>query len=116
MTPEEVRQSVVAWFADVRSAGLKLPSGWFGRPYDSLHQLTGAYVHAGRLVLVLDDQLLLILAHVSAAVVSGPVLRLAGFAHAVWDRDEYGSGRPHVETFDSGQVEFIASSAARLDE
>jgi hypothetical protein len=61
----------------------------------------------------LDNQMLLVLAHPSEAVVEGSVLRLSGFMHGTWDWDEYGSRRSHLETFNDGQVEFFASPTAR---
>lgn len=34
--------TITQFFADYQVAGLELPSGWFGRPFDDLHRLTKA--------------------------------------------------------------------------
>lgn len=47
MTVERTLQTVLTFFADFNVAGLKLPDGWFGRPYDNLHQLTTAVLAIG---------------------------------------------------------------------
>ncbi len=73
-----------------------LPSGWFGRPFDNLHRLTAARVEADRLVVVLDERIVLSLAHPSNAVADSTTLRLSGFTHAILDWDEYGHAGSHV--------------------
>ena len=108
MTADEILRAVTAWFGQVGGASLQLPSGWFGRPYDNLHRLTSATVAADRLLLVLDNQLLLSLAHPRTVVYDEKTLRLSDFDHVTWDWDEYGSGTSHLETFGGGEVSFVA--------
>jgi hypothetical protein len=108
VTPDEIQAAVIDWFARVRTAGLKLPSGWFGRPFDNLHRLTGAHVLADRLVLALDDRLVLVLARPSQVTERDGNLVISGFVHAVFDWDAYGSDEPHLNTFADGEVEFVA--------
>jgi hypothetical protein len=108
LTPEDVLEVVRDWFAEVGGASMRLPTGWFGRPYDNLHRLTGSHVLAQRLILVLDDQLILLLAHPNTASTESKSLRISGFAHGSLDWDEYGNRRAHVESFEGGEVEFVA--------
>ena len=59
-TASALRQ-VTAWFDTVGTAGLQLPNGWFGRPYDNRHELTWSQARPHKLLLELDAQLLLVL-------------------------------------------------------
>jgi hypothetical protein len=108
VSTDEVRIAVIEWFGHVGAASLKLPSGWFARPHDNLHRLTSAHVVAGRLVVALDGQGVLTLAHPTSASVAGTALVISGFHHGTWDWDEYGSNKPHLDTFQGGAVEFVA--------
>lgn len=108
MTVDAILHVVVAWFERVGAASLRLPSGWFGRPYDNLHRLTDGQVMADRLVIVLDGQMILTLTRPTAVVETNKSLIILGFDHGTWDWDEYGSGRSHVETFGDGEIEFVA--------
>jgi hypothetical protein len=107
MSAQSILEVVEQWFREVGSASLKLPSGWFGRPYDNLHRLTAAHALADRLILVLDNQMVLTLAHPTNVAVDGGRLSVSGFTHASWDWDEYGFPRPHLETFQGGEIEFL---------
>ena len=93
------------------AAGLKLPNGWFGCPYDNLHELTRSEIAHGDLILELDGQLALTFSGPTVASISDGILRLAGFTVLVWDWREYGSTMTHHEQFHGGVVEFIAQSA-----
>jgi hypothetical protein len=104
---EQVQAAVVDWFERMQAGGLKLPSGWFGRPHDNLHRLSESHVIAGRLVLVLDGQMVLTLAGPRQASEQDGNLVISGFEHCVWDWTEYGSNRTHLETFADGEVEFV---------
>ncbi len=106
MNVEAVLRLVSAWFAQAGGASLKLPTGWFGRPYDNHHRLTGASLLAGRLLLELDGSMLLTLAHPSNATVDDGCLTITGFSHGTLDWDDYGGTASHVETFEAGVVEF----------
>lgn len=110
MHQEETLQIVTEFFrVHPYGASLKLPNGWFGRPYDNLHQLTSAKGTDGSVVIILDGQQSLSLeGQLYGEVVSNDILRLAGFSRAVWDWIEYGpSGKAHHEQFEGGVVEFL---------
>ena len=108
MTLQTTLTRVLEFFASVGYAGLILPNGWFGRPYDNLHQLTRAEVIDGDLVVELDEQLVLTFRGPAQASTSANRLRLAGFSALLWDWQEYGSLAPHHEEFVDGEVEFVA--------
>jgi len=108
MSVEHVLEAVESFFAQWGGAGLKLPSGWFGRPHDNFHELTSASVTGDTLTLVLDEHMTLALDEPKRATVEGAVLRVEGFTQAAWDWREYGSDAEHHERFDGGAVEFVA--------
>lgn len=100
--------AVVTWFSGVRGASLKLPNGWFGRPYDNLHQLTGARVSGDALVLVLDERQELSISSPESLRLEPKSLSFVGAKRIVWRWDEYGSNESHVESFVGGELEFHA--------
>jgi len=109
MTPSEIAQVVETFFADHSAAGLVLPNGWFGRPYDNLHQLT-ACTAAGHAVRVeLDGQLSLSFEGAeTVAVRDRDGLVVYGFTRLLWDWRSYGSFEGHHEVFSDGEVAFVA--------
>jgi hypothetical protein len=98
--------AVVAFFADYKVASLRLPSGWFGRPNDNLHQLTDATMNRDDLVIRLDAKQVLTL-DAESAHSDRRVLRVnIGGGH--WRWTEYGGGTEHEELLGPGVVEFHA--------
>lgn len=49
-----VARDLKRWFAQSGGASLERPNGWFGRPFENLHQLTHVRVTPGELQLELD--------------------------------------------------------------
>jgi hypothetical protein len=108
MRADQMTSPIASWFAHVGGAGLKLPSGWFGRPHDNFLHLSWVSAAANRLMLVLDDQLVLVVAHPTTLLARNNSLQIGGYRHAVWDWDEYGNGRSHIDCFDDqGTIEFV---------
>ena len=108
MRAQEVLDVVLDWYAVAEVASLQLPSGWFGRPFDSRHRLTASFVAADRLVLVLDDRVLLCLAHPTTVQAVPESLRISGFPYGTLDHDDYGSGGgSHVQAFREGEVVLV---------
>lgn len=108
ITNNDIVAEVRDFFARVGYAGLILPNGWFGRPYDNLLQLTRSEASEGALVLELDGQLVLTFAGEPRLASSDRGLRLTGFASVAWDWTEFGSTASHHEEFASGEVELVA--------
>jgi len=101
------REVVRVWFQEAGLASLDLPSGWVGRPYDSLHQLTWSEVRGTKVFLELDNLVHLIVTAPTEATVEGSDLLLTGFTQLVFDRQDYGS-KPdsHAEIFTAGVLRF----------
>jgi hypothetical protein len=94
------------WMERVGRAGLVLPNGWFGRPFDNMHRLTWVEQRQDRLFLELDDQLLLVLTRPQRCNAGATELTIEA-AQIVFDWREYGSRSPHVETFAGGTVKLV---------
>ena len=108
MTNQDTLVAVRQFFTTVGYSGLILPSGWFGRPYDNLLQLTRSEAREQSLILELDGQLVLTFAGEPRATSTERGLLLSGFNALAWDWTEFGSAVPHHEKFLSGEVELVA--------
>lgn len=109
MPTSEIARVITEFFVDQLAAGLILPNGWFGRPYDNLHQLTGCTVAGDTMRIELDGQLILTFAGpglVAVRVRDGLAIR--GFATFAWDWRAYLSSEEHHEAFSDGEVTFVA--------
>lgn len=98
--------SITEWMGHVGVAGLVLPDGWFGRPYDNFHQLTWSKPRGNRVILEFDSNLLLVLTDVSNIEPGNERLTVSA-AQVVLDWQEYGSLVPHVETFTSSDIALV---------
>lgn len=103
---------VEEWFLSAKTASMELPDGWFGRPYDNMHQLTWAAARPDKLILELDGQLYLVLSRCVIASHTADVLELH-CDQAVFDWKTYGrDGEWRVTTYtQGGTVRFHASGA-----
>ena len=106
ITNNEISETIVSWFKTVAAVGLILPDGWFGRPYDNYHRLTYLEVRPHKLLVELDNQLLLIFTDLASAELKGQDLALSGFVQCAFDWQEYGTLAPHLQGYSSGQVTF----------
>jgi hypothetical protein len=108
LTPDQIAELLRYWYRADRAAGVILPNGWFGRPYDNQHRL-GWVMPMGRgLVVQLDEGLVIVISHPQHAVVEAGRFVIAGSSRVVFDREEYGSGLPHLDELGPGNVEFVA--------
>ncbi len=108
MTNNDIVNEVRKFFAAVGFAGLILPSGWFGRPYDNLLELTRSEATEESLVLEFDGQLVLTFAGAPRLASTDEGLRLTGFTSLAWDWTEFGSTASHHEEFAFGEVDLVA--------
>jgi hypothetical protein len=53
---EAIAEAVAMFFGNHEVASLKLPSGWFGRPYDNWHQLTKVSIERDLVLIRLDEK------------------------------------------------------------
>ena len=98
--------AIEAFFAEHEVASLLLPSGWFGRPHDSWHQLTEAATVGDEVQVRLDDKQVLTLDAEDASVEER---RLRVFIRGGrWQWTEYGGDNDHSEVLGVGAVEFHA--------
>ncbi len=109
---EEILAPLVDWFGRVKLASLELPDGWFGRPYDNLHQLTWSAATSHKLLLELDHQLLLVITDPRGMDVNESEVRLNGCLQVTLDWQEFGNMRPHVDDHGQGTVRLAAHGAA----
>lgn len=109
MTLEQMVSALVSWFGGVGGASLKLPNGWFGRPFDNLHRLTAAQVDGNEMVLVLDDMQRMSISTPASIRVEPKSASLIGASRVEWRWVEYGTSAAHVEVFEGGDVEFHVS-------
>lgn len=105
---QEILEALIGWFDRVGAAWLDLPTGPFGRPYDNLHQLTWAATRPRKLLIELDQQLLLVITGPSSFKVEESEFSIEPFAQVTFDWQEYGNLRSHAETFSRGRVRFVA--------
>ncbi len=104
-----LEQRISDWFKMTWGGGLVLPSGWFGRPYDNVHQLTSVSETSDGLVLVLDEgHLTLTFKGVPRINVTESELTFDAFKLLVFDWKEYGSMKPHSEQHEGGEVKIVA--------
>ena len=104
--PSAIADAVNAFFAEHEVASLRLPSGWFGRPHDNWHQLTGVATEGGDVSVRLDDTQVLTLDAEGVSTI-GRVLRVA-IRGGRWHWTEYGGHNEHDEVLGPGFVEFHA--------
>ncbi|WP_104108421.1 hypothetical protein [Nocardioides sp. 616] len=104
--PSAIARAVEEFFAQHEVATLRLPSGWFGRPYDNWHKLTGTQADGEDVQVRLDDKQELTL---DAEGVSSEerILRVV-IRRGNWRWTEYGADVEHTEVLGPGVVEFHA--------
>jgi hypothetical protein len=101
-------ERIRCWFQSCYSGpGLILPDGWFGRPGDNIHALTFLEARKDKLLLELDDQLLLIFTSLKEVRDEGAEIVLSPFSQLVFDWQEYGSLTPHAYLYRGGEVRFV---------
>lgn len=104
--PSDIADAVSSFFTEHEVASLRLPSGWFGRPYDNWHQLTGTATENESVLIRLDGKQVLTL---QSEGVSSEGRVLSVVIHGGrWDWTDYGGDQEHSEVLGPGQVEFHA--------
>ncbi len=108
-TESDAASTVRAFFAACRPS-LRLPDGWYGRPYDNQHELTAIEVTDRGMRIELDGLVELDLAGPVTATTEAGMLRLAGFTLLVLRSRGYGSApQPRPDRrYDDGVIELVA--------
>ena len=104
--PRAIADAVRTFFAEHEVASLRLPLGWFGRPYDNWHQLTETATEGSEVLIRLDDSQVLTL-EVEGMSPVGRTLRVT-IQGGRWHWTEYGGDIEHDEVLGPGVVEFHA--------
>jgi hypothetical protein len=107
MTPAEAEAAVRGWLEATGAVGLVLPDGWFGRPYDNQHRVTRIEARGPRVVLALDDRLVLTFTGGLACAPDGSELSVAA-SQVVFDWIEHGSDTPRADVYVDGTVRLVA--------
>jgi hypothetical protein len=108
------------FFEDNITVGLLLPDGWFGgRPMENQHRLTFVAARPRRLIVELDDRLLLSFSGESfivekktsnLALESGtPSLEFRGYQQCIFEYLEYGTDSPHEKCYKAGLICMVSS-------
>ena len=96
------------FFLRHRSCGLKLPDGWFGRPYENRLLLVEVEVHDDTLIIELDHPLHLIFHGIPTLESKTDGLHLTDFNALVFEWKEAGETQhPHRERYTSGEVHLV---------
>ena len=90
--------------------GLVLPSGWFGRPFDNHHEITWIENRKFKLLIEIDEQLLLIVTKTIEFEIylDNKDLVIKNFLRLNFDRLGYGDLSSHLENFVTGELRFVA--------
>lgn len=110
MLPKDNRTTrlIRKWFSTMSGGSMHLPDKWFGRPFDSIHQLTYLEQRPHRLLMELDQQLLLTFTGDVTAEVEASDLVIGNFQQFVFDWLSYGDLVPHCDVFHTGTVRFVS--------
>lgn len=116
MADDQAAGTIRYWFSIAEAAGLVLPDGWFGRPYDNQLNLTCVEERPSRLLLELDDDLLLVFERPLAVAIDDSVLELSHFTQFIFAWQEFGTATPHYRVFHSGRVRLVPPLAIVIAE
>jgi len=56
MTTQAVLEAIASWSSKAKLASLEMPTGWLGRPYDNLQQLTWSAATEDKVLVELDKR------------------------------------------------------------
>jgi hypothetical protein len=105
-------KQISEWFQRTGGGGLELPDGWFGRPFDNIHQLTAVDEHRSALIVELDEALLLVFDPNVRIVAGSDALTFGQVGKLVFRWKEYGTDKVHLRTYDGGEVRLSAPPGA----
>ncbi len=101
---DRVARAIEDFFGEHEVASLRLPKGWFGRPYDNWHELNEVSIEDDLVVVRLDEVQVLRL-HAVTAKVDGRALQIT-IGDGYWEWTSYGGTDRHHEQLEAGAVEF----------
>jgi hypothetical protein len=109
---ETAREALVSLFkSNLGLAHFVLPDGGPGRPGDNLYELTFIAARQRKLLVELDDQLLLIVTEPKVEAASDRAVHLA-YRQLTFDWQEFVNLRPHASTYVVGTLKFSGQGLA----
>jgi hypothetical protein len=109
---ESAEGAIVRLFESNRGiAHFELPDGGLGRPGDNLYQLTFVLARRQKLLVELDNQLLLVITEPRVEAASNAEVQVS-FRQLTFDWQEYGNLRPHASTYREGTLKFMGQAAS----
>jgi hypothetical protein len=114
MTFPEMKHLVERWFAEFARAGVVLPRGWFGRPYDIGFALCKVSIDGHSLTVYLEEGLTLAFTGLASVSISESELVFGGFTNLQFHWKEFGGNETHNERYESGAVRFVPPIGTRV--
>jgi len=103
-----IKGLIQEWFDRTWGGGLILPDGWFGQPYGNTHRLTNLQHEEGKLTVQLDGQLNLVFYGDVLVRDEGDELIFTRYDELVFDWQEYGSMKSHLDKYSGGVTKLAA--------
>lgn len=105
---EQFEKTIRNWFSRETGGTLMLPTGWFGRPFDNIHQLTSIAHTDNTLDLVLDGKYNLHFENLCSVQDAENELVFYGFKSFRFFREDHDDNtRTHERSFSDGTVKLI---------
>ena len=105
---DDVPAAIRHFFERHGVASLRLPDGWFGRPFDNWHQLSEVDLDGETLVITLDDFQVLRVRTIDDVAIDSTTLRIS-VLDGTWEWTPYGGpAEPRLEPVGGGAIEFHA--------
>ncbi|SDZ34879.1 hypothetical protein [Thermoactinomyces sp. DSM 45892] len=105
---DKVVKEIEQWFQEQLCAGLILPTGWNGRPYDNVYRLTFVAGRPRWLMIELDDNSLFVITDLKECKPSESELTLSGFTQFVRHNPGGDTFDPSMEVFTEGSIQFVS--------
>jgi hypothetical protein len=102
---------ISGWFAATGGGIIELPTGQHGEPLDAVYHLTGVIERPRKLILELDECLLLVFTELGTVRIEGPQLVFAGYRQLVVIWQTYGAPAPDASLYRDGEVRIVAAQA-----
>ena len=103
-------EKIKEWFDKNKTFGLKTPEGWYGRPYDNHHNLSGLFNSNNRIIIETDELNLFVITQSSELMISIEEndLVINNFKTLVWDLLTYIDLKSEIKIFKDGELRFVS--------
>lgn len=101
--------SLEQWLSANSQFGLKLQTGWFGRPYDNHHTVTDIIERPNKFIIEIDEQLYLIFTKPLKIELSEANLVFRKYQQLTFDYQGYGDMDAHCNLYGQpGETTFVS--------